>query len=342
MNRKHLFVTSIIVALLGFFAYLQFRTWRDFDWATFWYQTRQTDVRRLLFGVVLIYATYLLRAVRWKILLRPSKNVPARELVGAQVIGFTSVAILGRPGDLVRPYVIAKKHDLGLSSQIAVLTVERILDIGAFALVLILDLLFSPKLQQLPHFQQFRAAGEVLAVLTLAGASVIFLIWRNGEMVARRFERLLGRFSQHAAHSARDKVLRFSEGLHTIHDVGSLVQILLLSVAIWLIIALAYVQVMHAYPDPLRGMTISHVVLVMCASIAGSVLQLPMVGGGSQLATISVMENVFDIPKELALSCGIMLWLVTFVAVVPLGLIWARIEHVNLRQAEHEAEASAD
>jgi hypothetical protein len=37
-----------------------------------------------------------------------------------------------------------------------------------------------------------------------------------------------------------------------------------------------------------------------------------------------------------------MLWLVTFVAVVPLGLIWARIEHVNLRQAEHEAEASAD
>ena len=53
----------------------------------------------------------------------------------------------------------------------------------------------------------------------------------------------------------------------------------------------------------------------------GSLVQLPGVGGGSQLATISTLDHVFDIvPKELAVSCGIMLWLVTFVAVVPVGL----------------------
>lgn len=341
MNRKHVLVTAIVVALLAFFAYLQFRTWRDFDWNAFWTQTGQTNRLRLLAGVLLIFSTYYLRALRWKVMLRPTKRVPAGELVGAQVIGFTGVAILGRPGDLVRPYVIAKKHGLPLSSQVAVLAVERILDTGAFAFVLIMDLLFSRHLEQLPHYQQFRIAGAFLAIATLGAAAFFFLIWRNGEMVAHRFEGLLARFSHGAARSTRDKILRFSEGLHTIHDLGSFAQILLLSLAIWLVIALAYVQVTHAYPAPLHGMTISHVVLVMSASIAGSTLQLPMVGGGSQLATISVLENVFGIPKELALSCGIMLWLITFAAIVPVGLVWSRVEHVNLRQAEHEAEESA-
>jgi hypothetical protein len=84
-------------------------------------------------------------------------------------------------------------------------------------------------------------------------------------------------------------------------------------------------------------MAVSQVLLLMSASIAGSLLQLPVVGGGSQLGTITVLHAVFDVPHELALSCGIMLWLVTFVAVVPVGLIWSRVEHVSLVQAEEES-----
>ncbi len=51
--------------------------------------------------------------------------------------------------------------------------------------------------------------------------------------------------------------------------------------------------------------------------MVGSVIQLPGVGGGSQLATIAVLEHIFDVPRELAASCGIMLWLVTFVGSDP-------------------------
>jgi len=69
----------------------------------------------------------------------------------------------------------------------------------------------------------------------------------------------------------------------------------------------------------------------------GSMVQLPGVGGGSQLATISALDHVFDIvPKELAVSCGIMLWLVTFVAVVPVGLFLAHRERLSLRKLSHE------
>ena len=74
----------------------------------------------------------------------------------------------------------------------------------------------------------------------------------------------------------------------------------------------------------------------------GSMVQLPGVGGGSQLATISALDHVFDIvPKELTVSCGIMLWLVTFVAVVPVGLFLAHRERLSLRKLSAET-AQAD
>ena len=78
-------------------------------------------------------------------------------------------------------------------------------------------------------------------------------------------------------------------------------------------------------------------VLLLVSSMAGSILQLPAVGGGSQLAIIKVLEAVFAVRPELAVGCGIMLWLVTFMAIAPLGLFLAHREHVSLRKVEEES-----
>ena len=69
----------------------------------------------------------------------------------------------------------------------------------------------------------------------------------------------------------------------------------------------------------------------MGSSMVGSMLQLPAVGGGSQLATISMLSAGFGIEHELAVSCGILLWAVTFMSVIPAGLAIARHEHVSIR-----------
>jgi hypothetical protein len=88
----------------------------------------------------------------------------------------------------------------------------------------------------------------------------------------------------------------------------------------------------------LSNMDISHVLLLMGFSMVGSVVQLPAVGGGSQLAVISALQVIYGIPPEAAVSCGMLLWLVTFMAVIPVGLILAHREHLSLRKLEAEAE----
>ena len=57
------------------------------------------------------------------------------------------------------------------------------------------------------------------------------------------------------------------------------------------IIALAYREVTHAYGPALGHMTVSKVLLLMGSSMLGSLIQLPGVGGGSQLATISALQT---------------------------------------------------
>jgi glycosyltransferase 2 family protein len=109
-------------------------------------------------------------------------------------------------------------------------------------------------------------------------------------------------------------------------------------------IAVAYKEVAHAYNTPKLEIPQTQIFLLMASSMVGSLVQLPGVGGGSQFATIETLNRIFGVPPELSTSCGIMLWLVTFIAIVPVGLLLAHRERLSLRklsQESHEAEESS-
>ncbi len=336
--RKSAAVTAGVMLALGALVYLQFRSWQDFDWRVFLEQTRRANPWRVAGAVGIVYLVVLLRALRWKIFLRPVRRTSTLALAPAMFIGFTGLAILGRPGELIRPYLVARREQLPFSSQIAVWLVERVFDTGAFTVLITLNIFFAPSLRQLPHSGKFPAIGAVLLGLSLGLIALAFLIWRNSAGVAGWTERVLSRLSPRTSKSVAQKVRAFGEGMHTIHDAASFAQLVVVSLVIWLLIAVAFREVTHAYPEPLRHMTVPHVLLLMGFSIAGSTVQLPAVGGGSQLATVGALHYIFAVPSELALSCGILLWLVTFVSVTPAGLFLAHREHVSLRKLSVESE----
>src|SRR5260221_4880073 len=352
MNKKRFLITALVLAILAALVYLQVRTWRKFDWRRFWVATHNTNKLYLVAGVSLVYADYILRAVRWKILLRPVCNAKTSDLVAPTMIGFTGLALLGRPGEFIRPYLIARKQNLSMSSQVAVWTVERLFDTGAFALIMAVNILWSAdKLKRLPGFANsaprmmfghpvssftiFEAFGIALLAGVGLAALVAFKVRKNPSAAARFIERLLSVISPKIPQSVGKRVQAFGEGLNTVKDLGSFFQLPGISILIWAFIGLAYMCLTHAYSiHKLSQMTLSSVFLLTAASVVGGVLQLPVVGGGSQLATIGMLRGVFNLSPELATSCGIMLWLVTFMSVVPAGLAMARSEHVSITQME--------
>lgn len=355
MNKKKLLISALVLVALAALIYLQVRTWRKFDWEKFWGVTKGINVVYLLAGTALIYADYVLRALRWKILLRPVCHARASGLVGPTMIGFTGLALLGRPGEFIRPYLIARKVGLNMSSQVAVWTVERIFDMGAFGLIMALNILIAgPHLKLLPGFLHspraffdFQMSGLILLAGVLIAALFAYAVRKNPVRIARFTERVLGGISQSAARAISRRVQAFGEGLNTIKDPRSFLELTGLSLMIWLVIGLSYVAVTNAYHIHRHApMTLSNVLLLTGASVVGGLLQLPVVGGGSQLATIGVLHGVFALSPELSTSCGMMLWLVTFMSVIPAGLFLAHRERVSLTRLEQESEgetkASAD
>ncbi len=340
MTRKRIIVSAVVVAALAGLVYMQFREWRHFDWSVFWEQTADTRKLYLLSAVGLIYVTYLLRAVRWKVFLRPVRRARARDLIAPTLIGFTGLALLGRPGEFARPYLIARREGLTMSSQVAVWAVERIFDIGSFTVLMTIDI-FTMDFSRYPVLEHYRSdflfAGVILIGLVAVLAGGAYVVRRNAAGVARWVHRRFAGWAPSFAHHAEQKVYAFSEGLNTIHDLGSFVQLTGLSLLIWFLIAVTYRQAMHAYPSPLREMTVSNVVLIIGFSMVGSLVQLPAIGGGMQAATIGGMNHYFGVPGEMAVSCGIMLWLVCFMVVIPVGLILAHREHLSFTKISQES-----
>jgi hypothetical protein len=109
-------------------------------------------------------------------------------------------------------------------------------------------------------------------------------------------------------------------------------------------IGCAYVETLHAFADTpqLATITFSRTMLLMGASIGGSLLQLPVIGWFTQIAvTAAAMHEFYGAPIEAATACGALLLVVTFLCIIPTGLVFARIEHVSLKKMAAESKAGA-
>lgn len=340
MSTKRILHLVVVTALLALLAYAQFRTWRDFGWRTFSMTAKQLRVSNIAAAVALIYITYFLRALRWKLFLKPVGEVRVGSLVPPQFIGFTGLALLGRPGELVRPYLIAKKQGMTVASQLAVWTVERISDLGAFSILLCFTIFTSGS--SLPFPRELHRAALVFGAAVVLMAAVVFIIRCKGSSMANLAAAKVSQRPQHPMSRLAGKLGEFAEGLNTVKDAISFIQICAVSLLMWVVIALVYRLVLNAYSEPaLQTIGMAKIFLLLASSMVGSLVQLPGIGGGSQLATIAMLASAqwFAVPKEVAVSCSILLWLVNFVAVVPVGLALARREHLAIAQVAKALES---
>ena len=339
--KKHSWIMYLVGAvLLGALVWLV-HTRVHFQWNVFRDELQHVDWRRIVLAVAMVVFCYWLRAARWAVLIKPQKKVSSFSLLGSQVIGFTAVALFGRLADLVRPYLVAKRTRLALSSQVAVYTVERMFDLGAMVLIFSSALLLAPDRATLPHHEALQHAAMGGLVLTLALAIFAVSVRASGRAIAAMAEKSLGSVSSSLGHSVATKIRAFRDGLDSIATMREFFVALGLSLLMWGLITAAYLETTRAFvlSPELSAMTLARCLVLMAASMVGSMVQLPVIGWFTQIGvTTGVMQNVFHVQFEPALACGTMLLIVTFMCVIPVGLIWARVEHVSLKKVSEQSE----
>ncbi len=328
-------ITAVLLAVI-------FRGRIHFDWAMFWLQLRHVEWKHEAAAVALVYATYWMRSARWAVLVAPTKKIGLFSTVASQFIGFTAVGLFGRLADLTRPYLIAKRVELPLSSQIAVYTIERMFDLGSAAIIFSSALAFTPK--DLPHHEIFVRTGLYSLAGTLFLAVFALVVRAAGGAVAAFCRAVLGHVSKGAAESISEKILDFRNGLNAISSFREFAVVLAISLVMWVGIGMAYVQTLHGFVDTPELATIhySRTMLLMAASIGGSMLQLPIVGWFTQIAvTATAMRTFYGAPVESATACGALLLAVLSLSILPTGLVLAQVERVSLKKTAEDSGAAA-
>lgn len=337
--RQLLLTAAAVLVFLALLVYGSHRT--HFRWDILGQQMHYVRWSNILLGVLLIYGAFVVRAFRWTVFLRPTKRLPPLYLLGTQVIGFTAVALLGRVADLTRPYLVARRAKLPVAPQVAIWTVERMFDFASMASIVSLALLLAPDRASMPHRAQAVAGAKSL--LSMAAMLVIFTIAvrLSGEAIANVIDRSLPR---KLAGIIAPKIRSFREGLLTVSSASALLQAAALSLVMWCMISGAYLTTVRAFASSptLASMTLGRCVILMAASMVGSAFPVPVAAWFTQVIALQItLAQLFSVPQEVALACGAGLTFVTFLAVIPVGLVWSRFEHISLRQVSEESEHEA-
>jgi len=314
-----------------------------FDFGLFRSQLALADWRKIGAGTGCIYLAYIFRSVRWSLLLRHHKKVPPLSLLGTQVIGFTAVALIGRVADPVRPYLVARKTGLPVSNQIAVYIVERMFDLGSMALLFSTVLLTAHEALPHPELLLKVAKGGLLATVALAAFTVSVRL--AGGAVAAFMEKTLAMFSSGLSHSVGHKIRTFRSGLDTLRTFSDFAAAAALSLGMWGLITLAYLETTRAFvaSPQLASMTLARCLVLMASSMVASGFQLPILGWFTQIGLVAAaLSAFFGVDAEPATACAATLLLVTFLSIVPVGLIWAQFEHVSLRKVTVESELAEE
>jgi len=197
--------------------------------------------------------------------------------------------------------------------------------------------LLSGFLFHFPALSSFLARFGTL-VLTFLGAMFLLVVRLAGDKVATIAEHAFGLISKKLGHSIAHKIHTFRDGLGMMRSLTDFAAISSLSVVMWVFIALAYFETVQAFRD-LAATSLSKCVVLMVASGGASIFQLPVLGWFTQIGIVAAAISRFlDVSSEAATACATMLLLVTFLGIAPVGLIWARFEHVNLRKVTEESE----
>lgn len=325
----------LTIGLLGFF-------FRKADPAAVWAETRRADGALLLYALVATGLTYAMRAWRWQWLLRPIG--PTRYAIAFEttIIGFAANTLLpGRVGEVLRPYLLARREGLNATSAFATIILERLLDL-ATVLLLFAAFVFTvgpgvvsgdPSKLALVKFGGTMAAGAAVG-----GLVILFALAGHPERLGRaalRVERLL---PARLAGIVAAFVETFAQGLAVMRDPARLAAALALSFPMWMSIAAGIWLTSRAFhiTFPYTGSFLVTTILVV-----GVAAPTPGAVGGFHAAYQFAVGEFFGAPADRAIGAAIVLHAISFVPVTLLGIVFMMREGLTLASARKMAEEGA-
>jgi uncharacterized membrane protein YbhN (UPF0104 family) len=310
----------LVGALLGVGLLALF--FRGLDWSALLDAFRAADPRYLVGVVLSTVLTYLARAWRWGYLLRPLARVPLMRLFAITNVGFATGLVIPRAGEVVRPYLVARHHELQTSAAFASIILERLFD-----LITVLAL-FAAYLYVLPTPPQqtgslgnaLQAGGALAAAGALGALGLLLWLTFKREAALRLFDRVFDRLPTRVGGALSRALHSFTLGLGVLRaSPGHLAAIGAQSLLLWLVIALGLYWNNLAF-----GLTLPfHTAFLMLGFLTvGVAVPTPGMVGGFHASYKIALTQVFGVAEPTAVAAALSSHALSNLPVLVLGLVF--------------------
>ena len=240
----------------------------------------------------------------------------------------------GRVGEVLRPYLLARKADLDPTATFATIVLERALDIITllllFALsVALLDTRFAVSDGQMLRAVQF--GGLIAAAAALAGLAVAFVFAGHAERVTALTERLTRRLPQRFGRLAIKVVAAFGRGFAVLRSPAALALAFAWSVAVWLSIALTTWAMARAFELPLPFAGTFTVLMFMAVGVS---VPTPGAVGAFHESVRLALTSLYAADNDRAVAYAVALHALSFIPVSLATLVLVAREGLSLRRIE--------
>ncbi|MDM8517528.1 lysylphosphatidylglycerol synthase transmembrane domain-containing protein [Desulfobacterales bacterium HSG16] len=309
-------------------------------------------------SVIAVLASFLLRALRWKIILTPAGKVGFFEAYHPLIIGFMINCILpGRVGEAIRPLILKKKKGIPFTAGLASVATERAFDIVMLGIIMgyvFFTVNMDPDLNIV--FGKYRLDREMLAAIVNGMVKLLILLVLGMILICiekvRAIIRILimaspnllffapsdfkYRIASRFCHPVANMVDNLAKGFSLLKEPSKIFVCLLLSTLIWILSAVSWYAMSKGCPGiGLNFLEVSAVMVIVCVFIA-----LPSVPGywGIWEAGGVFGMALFGIESQEAAGFTLANHAIQIIPVVIAGIISAVVMGISIKDVSHDYE----
>ncbi len=322
---------------------------RHIEWGVLAESLKQANVFYIIVTIVILMASYVVRALRWQSLMMPLKKIPLMNVFSATMIGFFANSVLpARAGELIKPVMLAKKENIKITSSLATVFLERIFDLLGLVVFTIVILMVIPTPGQdktIEHqivntaveqpAEDWHDNGEhkdktsfieslkrwvgIFIAFGVGAITALALLVAYPARISNVLHKIFAIFPRTIADKLEEFLASFLSGLEILGNAKHVAWILFLTVVLWVSIALQVYILGFAFDIglPFNGACL----VTVCIAFAVALPQAPGYIGVFHLAVQKTLA-IFSIDLALSQSYAITLWTVSIIPTVLVGLLF--------------------
>lgn len=266
----------------------------------------------------------VVRCQRWQLLLRPVGKIAMLPLLSATAIGFLCNMVLPlRVGEVVRPVLLARRTALPVSSVLASVLLERLLDMLTILVFLGLVMVL------VPVSDTIRQSGIAFLALAICAITAVVGLQRQHPKAIGLMRWLLARLPAGLRDRGEAALQSFIDGLQGIGEGPVLARVLAYSVYLWVVIASVFGIGFLACDLPVPTV-IGALALVTIVAGAVSAPSAPGFIGTFQAGCILAL-GLFGVSRADAVPYAFVVWGAQWLTQIVLGVVFLLRENVSLR-----------